>query len=163
MQHHHTRTKPMDCQSFQSKWYPLTHFISNLFIVACSLKLKKKQQPKSHGRREKKIQAWSKRTCFAMRNRCAALVLYSIEQHSAQSPLIAGYKDMQEGNLAPRLLQSRKVNIWFSKNTKNKLLTQRNWLLMQKLALVLFVTSISNFFYQYLHLVWLFFFFPFSK
>lgn len=98
-----------------------------------------------------------------MRNRCAALVLYSIEQHSAQSPLIAGYKDMQEGNLAPRLLQSRKVNIWFSKNTKNKLLTQRNWLLMQKLALVLFVTSISNFFYQYLHLVWLFFFFPFSK
>lgn len=51
---------------------------------------------------------------------------------------IAGYKDIQKENLAPGLLYSRKVNIWLSKNTKNKLLTQRNWLPMQNWLLFYF-------------------------
>lgn len=72
--HHHNKTEFMDCQSFLSKWYPGTHLMSNLFILACSLKLKKPPNLMAEG---KKIQAWSKRTCFEMRNRCAALVLYS--------------------------------------------------------------------------------------
>lgn len=71
---------------------------------------------------------------------------------------IAGYKDIQKENLAPGLLYSRKVNIWVSKNTKNKLLTQRNWLLMQNWLLFYSCHINLKLFNQYLTFSLAFFF-----
>lgn len=90
-------------------------------------------------------------------------ILFNSMLHKVVS--IAGYKDIHKENLAPGLLQSRKVNIWLSKNIKKKPQAPNPKKLATdaKLALVLFLSHQFQTFFTSVYIWFGFSFFPFQS